>query len=384
MVWRVDGFTLSLCPKIIKRDNMKFKRTVFAAALWLAGVAAGMAQEWAGDIDSATVAEWSRPYEGWYYYPEPVIASDYKIAGYGDFRNFDVPMVYQLEGDGKWYMSFIGFDGKGYNTFVVESDDLVHWENPRLAMGFGAEGEFDHGGCVLGAYLYDTLAVDRARHLKHRDGLYWSLYGCYPRQGGYELRPGYEGVAVSDDGLRWRRVEKEPVLSVFQSDVRRWESDCIYQPWLVEHEGTYYNFYNAAEGGQEQSGLALSNDLVHWVRYPFNPVVGNRRGEWDENFASDPKVYRDGDHWTMLYFGVSWARGGACIMAAFSRDLVHWTANPKPLYVPGGHPTGLDKEHAHKVSLVYNGENDTYYMFYCACGNRGRTIGLLTSRKIAE
>jgi predicted GH43/DUF377 family glycosyl hydrolase len=82
----------------------------------------------------------------------------------------------------------------------------------------------------------------------------------------------------------------------------------------------------------------------------------------------------------MFYFGVNQA--GAHIMAAFSRDLLHWTSCPEPLYKAGGHPGGLDSDYAHKISLVYNPANDTYYMFYCAVGNRGRGIGLLTNRKI--
>ena len=40
----------------------------------------------------------------------------------------------------------------------------------------------------------------------------------------------------------------------------------------------------------------------------------------------------------MIYFGVG--RGGAHIMAAFSRDLVHWTADAEPLYKAGGNPSG--------------------------------------------
>ncbi|MDR0537117.1 MAG: twin-arginine translocation signal domain-containing protein [Tannerellaceae bacterium] len=329
-------------------------------------------------IDSETLEQWSAPFRGWEYHPDPVIPSDYKIpiAGAEKFHNFDCPCVFQLEDKpGVWYMSFIGFDG-GYNSFVAESRDLIRWENPRLAMGFGPEGEFDHGGCVIGAYLYGKWGIREPRILRKLDGKYWTLYGCYPRQGGYELRPGYEGVAVSDDGLHWRRAANEPVLSVFQKDCKQWERDCIYQPWLVEHEGTYYNFYNAAEGGIERSGVALSNDLIHWVRYPYNPVLTLRKGGYDEDFASDPKVYRDGDHWTMIYFGVG--KGGASIMIAFSRDLLHWTADPEPLYKFGGHPGGLDMQYAHKASLIYNPENNNYYMHYCACGNKGRTIGLLT------
>ncbi|MCX7006801.1 MAG: hypothetical protein NTY53_06070, partial [Kiritimatiellaeota bacterium] len=105
----------------------------------------------------------------------------------------------------------------------------------------------------------------------------------------------------------------------------------------------------------------------------------------DEKFCSDPKVFRDGDHWTMFYFGVG--RGGAHIMIAFSRDLVHWTAHPEPLYKAGGNPSGLDKQYAHKIALIFNPKNETFYMFYNAVpGKRGPTggrgIGLLTSKPL--
>jgi predicted GH43/DUF377 family glycosyl hydrolase len=71
-------------------------------------------------------------------------------------------------------------------------------------------------------------------------------------------------------------------------------------------------------------------------------------------------------------------------MIAFSRDLMHWTAYPEPLYKAGDNPSGLDQQYAHKISLVYNPKDDTYYMHYCACGNKGRGIGLITSRSVAS
>ena len=181
--------------------------------------------------------------------------------------------------------------------------------------------------------------------------------------------------------LTWRRAKNAPILSVQDSDCGTWEKDCIYQPWLVEHSGRFFNFYNAANGGIEQTGLALSTDLLNWTRHPANPVIRNRPGGYDERFCSDPKVFRDGDHWTMFYFGVG--RGGAHVMAAFSRDLTHWTAHPEPLYKAGGNPSGLDKQYAHKISLVYRPQNETFYLYYCACGSQGRGIGLITSKPLA-
>ena len=230
---------------------------------------------------------WSAPYRGWHYWPDHVIPAKPKIPGHEVFGNTDCPTVFQLPGSRTWYMSFIAFDGKGYNSFVAESDDLVHRTKMRLAMGFGPKGEFDHGGCVLGAYLYESYGIKAPRVLKKRDGRLWSLYGAYPRQGGY-----------------------------------------------------------------------------------------------DEKFCSDPKVFRDGGHWTMIYFGVG--RGGAHVMVAFSRDLVHWTAHPEPLYKAGGNPSGLDKQYAHKISLVWNPANETFYMHYCACGPKGRGIGLITSKPLPQ
>ncbi len=331
-------------------------------------------------IDAATLDAWSAPYRGWHYQPHHVIAAQPGVAGFAEVHMTDCPTVYQLPGDERWYLSFIGFDGRGYQSFVAESTDLLHWTPLGLAMGYGPAGEFDHGGRVVGAYLYDSWDVRAPRRLKRHNGLYWTLYGAYPRQGGYELRPGYEGVAVSDDGLHWRRARPEPILSVYDADCADWERDCIYQPWLLEHEGRYYNYYNAAQGGVEQLGVAFSDDLLHWRRHPQNPVLRNRLGGYDEVFCSDGKVYRDGDHWTMLYFGVG--RGGAHIMAAFSRDLLHWIAHPEPLYRAGGNPSGLDRQYAHKVSLVYRADNDTSYLFYNAVGDRGRGIGLITSRPL--
>jgi beta-xylosidase len=331
--------------------------------------------------DQETLDAWAAPYRDWHYYPDPIIPADPQIPGYESFQSIDCPCVYQIPGQPDvWYMSVIGFNGAGYNSFVYESTDLVHWENPRLAMGFGPEGEFDHGGSVIGAYLYESYDIRAPRILKLRDGKFWTLYGCYPRQGGYELRPGYEGVASSEDGLTWERANDTWILSVHDPGRGEWEKDCIYQPWLVEHDGRFYNFYNAANGGIEQMGLALSTDLLNWIRYPLNPVLRNREGGYDESFCSDGKVFRDGDHWTMFYFGVG--RGGAHIMVAFSRDLLHWFAHEEPLYIAGGHPGGLDETYAHKISLVHNPANDTFYMYYCAVGTQGRCIGLLTSKPV--
>jgi len=348
-------------------------------------------------ISSQLVHEWSKKYRGWQHHESHVIKPNPMIPSYETIRMTDVPTVYQIPEDDKFYMSFIGYDGIGYQTFVAESSDLLEWTNMKLAMGYGEEGMFDFGGVVLGAYLYENSDIDAPRVLKRKHGKFYCLYGAYAKKGTaecplYEPDPGYQGLACSLDGLHWQREQDESILSVYSPGiVKDWEKDSIYQPWLVEHVERYYNFYNAKQMPQwvEQLGLATSKDLRNWTRHADNPIlrVDKRIGTtihegYDTQFTSDAKVFwdRDESHWTMFYFGVG--KGGAHIMAAYSKDLIHWVRDSNPLYTAGENPSGLDKQYAHKISLVWNPFNETWYMFYCAVGDAGRGIGLLTSRPL--
>ena len=337
-------------------------------------------------IDPETLTNWSAPYRGWTYWPTHVLPARPPLPGVTNILGTDIPTVFQIPGDDKYYMSFVAFQGTGYQSYIAESTNLIDWGNYQLAMEFGPTNEYDHGGRVIGAFLYEDYDIKAPKVLKKRDGKYWSLYSYYGQQGGYEQHPDGHGLACSDDGIHWRRAIDQPVLTIHDPDCGQWESNRIYMPWLVEYKGRYFDFYNAAYKNHEQSGVAFSADLIHWIHYPANPIIPNRKGGYDEGFASDPKVYRDGDHWTMFYFGVGFH--SAQIMIAFSRDLVNWTADPEPLYKGGGNPSGLDKQYAHKTSLIYNPKNDTFYLFYDAVpgekGNiaGGRGIGLITSKPI--
>ena len=82
-------------------------------------------------------------------------------------------------------------------------------------------------------------------------------------------------------------------------------------------------------GAAAQAKWARILALLDWQRCAANPIVRVRPGGYDESFCFDGKVFRDGDHWVMFYFGVG--QGGAHIMAAFSRDLRHWASHPEPL-----------------------------------------------------
>ncbi len=68
--------------------------------------------------DERTIKQWSAPYRGWHYYPDHVIPAKPNIKGFDKVKMTDAPTVFQLPGDKKWYMAFIGFDGKGYQSGI--------------------------------------------------------------------------------------------------------------------------------------------------------------------------------------------------------------------------------------------------------------------------
>src|SRR5690554_4594960 len=53
-------------------------------------------------------------------------------------KKVDCPTIYRF---GKtWYMSYIVFDGKGYETWLASSKDLLHWKTLGVQLAFTQNG----------------------------------------------------------------------------------------------------------------------------------------------------------------------------------------------------------------------------------------------------
>ena len=232
---------------------------------------------------------------------------------------------------------------------------------------------------------------------------YYALYGCYPSRGGYEAGDGGEGIAWSDDGVEWHRESATVgVLSGGKSPAAaKWESHVVYQPNVVISGEMVYDFYNAAgvnEYGKnaEETGFATlplsaipgidhAANKSLWRRDPRSPVIASGPpGSCDTAMASDPKIFWDEEQqvWVNFYFGLGdGTHGHADILVAFSKDLVKWDKDERPLYRAGGHPDGIDAQHAHKISIIYD-DKGVGYLYYTAVGPKGRGIALLTSEPL--
>lgn len=111
---------------------------------------------------------------------------------------------------------------------------------------------------------------------------------------------------------------------------------------VVEHDGTFHLFYTGHDpdaANPQTICLATSTDLVTFTKHPGNPLLlppaGCEPVDW-----RDPYVFfhpGEGRWWMLiaarLADGPHWRRG--CIMLATSADLLTWSVEPEPLYVPG-------------------------------------------------
>ena len=293
------------------------------------------------------------------------------LKGEGDTK-VDCPSIFR-HGE-KWYMTYIIFDGTGYESAIAESDNLLHWEKLGKILPF-REGTWD----ALQAAGYVALQDHTwggSYKLRTHDDRYWMSYIGGALEG-YETDPLAIGMAWTDDPIKvkpWTRLEK-PVLSRDQPDCREWEMLTQYKSniFLDESESLgwpYVMFYNAkSENAYERIGMAVSDNMTTWHRYGEDPVIDNGSG-----ISGDPQITRIGDLWVMFYFGAFY-KPGAFDTFACSYDLVHWTKWDGTDLIAPSEP--WDETYAHKPWVVFH--NGIVYHFYCAVGNEGRVIAVATS-----
>ena len=297
-----------------------------------------------------------------YKYGEPVLTGS-GVAGTFDEKGVDCPLVFSH--NGRFYMSYIGFDGMSYQTALAVSDDLLHWEKKGVILKRNSHSRWDSQG-MAGTSVLMERDLYGGNKLKKYKNKYWMVYHAYPGAG-YEAGSAQVGLAwTQDENLLDWHFYGEPVLSY--KDGADWEKGGLYKADLVEHNGKFYLFYNAKNKATgewtEQIGIAVSDDLFNWERVFDKPVLSVDHEAWDSRFVADPQVFYDSkeNQWVMFYYGLG--NLAACDGVAVSKDFFHWQKFPCPILTPGRDGT-IDSLYAHKPYVIYC--HGALYHFYCAC-----------------
>ena len=322
-----------------------------------------------------------------------------------DTHMTDCPTVFRL--NDRWYMTYVIFDGKGYETWLSESEDLLHWREVGCLLPF-RQGTWDCQQRAGFPALTQWMWGSDQQGLGTLDGRYWMSYFGGENKG-YEAQPLSIGMAYTDAAdferrlrqpgadLQWQVLDA-PVLSPADSAVQWWETGTHYKPLVYRdtartlgHEYLlYYNAYGRhpeSALGAERIGLALSDDMVHWERYPGNPVFhhevkGTITGDAQivcmrPASATQPPLY------VMFYFRAFDPSRPYSAYNTFScsHDLIHWTDwQGKDLIWP---TEAYDDLFSHKTFILkWQG---VVYHFFCAVDkDMRRGIAVATSRDFGK
>jgi predicted GH43/DUF377 family glycosyl hydrolase len=288
-------------------------------------------------------------------------------------KMIDSPTIFR-EGE-KWLMTYIVFDGQGYETWLAESENLLDWQTKGKLLSF-TENTWDANQKAGYMSLVD-IEWGGGYTVKKYNNKYWMSYLGGASEG-YE--EGILGVGMAnnfsvDKAEEWHRLPK-PVLLPFDKDARSFDNSKIYKSSIIFDERKltghpFAMYYNAkgATANYESIGMAVSDDMMNWKRFGSGPLITRGKG-----ICGDAQIAKIGDIYVMFYFGAFW-KPGAFERFACSYDLVNWTDwQGDDLIAPS---ENYDLEYAHKPCVIkWNG---VVYHFYNAVGNEGRVIALATS-----
>jgi len=168
--------------------------------------------------------------------------------------------------------------------------------------------------------------------------------------------------AASDDGIHFVR-EAEPALAP-EADHER--QGGVEDPRLVKIGATWYLTYTAYDGKDAQLAMATSPDLRHWERRGV--IMPANKGRWNVHWTKSGAILDErvgGKYW--MYYMADAAGAYDQTGIAWSEDLLHWTeALDAPILprrpgrfdsrvVEPGPPPVLTNE---GILLVYNGADD--------------------------
>jgi predicted GH43/DUF377 family glycosyl hydrolase len=311
------------------------------------------------------------------------------IAPKNDSFKIDCPTIFRSKND--WYMTYIQFNGRGYETWLARSKDMLNWKTLGRLLSFSEDTATWDASQKAGYISLVETNWGGSYEVKKYKGKYWMSY-FGGKEKGYEAGLLSLGMAYTSNestvAAEWQRLPK-PVMTSLDSNAGWWENKKQFKSIVIRDEkkltGHPFVMYYNANGDTakdnkktrwfERIGMAVSDDMEHWKRYQTEPVVHHPAG-----ITGDPWLQKIGDVWVMFYFGAFWQdRKGAFNRFACSYDLVNWTDWNGENLVESSE--SFDEKYAHKSCVVkWKG---VVYHFYNAVNNKEqRGIAVATSKDL--
>ncbi|MEZ5103519.1 MAG: hypothetical protein R2757_03405 [Draconibacterium sp.] len=207
-------------------------------------------------------------YKMWYTGYNPALSEE-KYMGYATSedgvqwkRYSDKPIF-----DKKWTEDIFVIKNEGeYYMYAEGANDVAHLLTSPDGLDWTEQGDITilttKGDTIAGPYGTPTVWIENGK---------WYLF--------YERNDMAIWLAKSEDKLTWTNVQDDPVLPLGPD---QYDIGAVAADQVVKYNGKYFIYYHATSSMDWQhpaspvtwtSNVAMSTDLIHWTKYPENPIV---------------------------------------------------------------------------------------------------------------
>ncbi|XP_043723183.1 uncharacterized protein LOC122670394 [Telopea speciosissima] len=357
------------------------------------------------------------------YSPSRGLVFDLGTGSSWDSQEIGYPVVkrYLSDDDERWFMWYHGSSDaipSSDSIGLAVSSNGIHWER-----GAGAVRSSTETGMVMNCskdwWAFDTesvrpsdVVIMSSTKVRASSAVYWLYYTGFSsekveisgvhqlleenqrgtdrdeRGGVTHVSRSLPGLAISQDGRHWARIEGEHHSgALFDVGTNaEWDSLFVATPRVVFHSNgdlrMYYHSFDA-NCGQFALGIARSRDGIRWVKLG-KILGGGPKGSFDELGVMNAHVVgnrKDGGY-VMAYEGLS-ADGQRSIGLAVSPDgLKGWERySERAIFGPSVEQDGWDNQGVGSPCLVQmDGDAEDWRLYYKGIGKGGRSgIGLAVS-----
>jgi len=173
----------------------------------------------------------------------------------GEWDDGFVVDPYVVKVGATYFVYYGGFGTGPQGLGLATGSKLTELTKYGRILDLGSPGAWDDYEISCGAVLY-------------LNGLWRLYYYGSPDGTKYEV-----GLALSTDGYHWSKYKNNPILEVGESG--QWDDTEVAHPEIVYLNGVFYLFYHGygGAGTPHRTGLAISRDGVNFRKIPENPII---------------------------------------------------------------------------------------------------------------
>ena len=202
-----------------------------------------------------------------------------------------------------WYTGYGNSDGIRHLGYATSTDGISFTRHPQNPVH---QTSWVEDMCVVKSqdtyYMFAEGIGDSAHLLTSKDKIHWEEKGPLDirQTNGQPIRKGPFGtpsvmiekgiwylfyerddlgiwLATSEDLSVWTNVQDEPVLKM---GPELYDLFAVAMNQVIKYKGLYYGYYHASafkDWHEWSTNVAVSKDLIHWQKYPNNPIMGNNQ-----------------------------------------------------------------------------------------------------------